>query len=242
MPKNKENTDFKILVALGVIGLGLLIFGPAAYLAWRAVTLSPPAETVVEEAQVDAPVGALGELGSTCGGSDRLPCRPGLKCSSNTDFSKTGVCQKDETAAASQGFAYKQLNEPCALQDYCAPGLFCSDADSGAVCLASDATAPNVLKMKIDGAEPVEGGYAAAVGEMLKLEVQTVNTVEVEAYFIPSAASGEWLKIELSKELAGDYLSAEPIEVKPLMDGQFVVKVKQGKAHAALGLPFASLR
>jgi hypothetical protein len=242
MPKNKDTADFKVLVALGVIGFGLLIFGPAAYLAWKALTFGPPAETVVEETLSDAPVGALGELGSTCGGPDRLPCRPGLTCSTNTDFSKTGVCQKDEQASSAPGIAFRQLNETCAPPDFCAPGLFCSGADPSGVCLASDASSPNILKLKIDGAEPVEGGYAAAVGDKLKLQVGTINTEEIEAYFLPTDPLGERIKISFVKEAAGDYSSIDSLEAKPLMDGQFMVKVMQGKAYAALSLPFATIR
>lgn len=246
MSSKNENTDLKMLAGLGVVGLVLLVLGPVVWLAWSIMSRAPETEAPAIPAQTaPGPVGALGELDSTCGGPSRLPCRPGLRCSTGMDFSKSGTCVKDE-AAAPEGTAKPeaklQLGETCGTE-LCAPGLFCSrqdDAGSTGVCRMSDAQAPNILKFKLVGAEPSAGSYVAAAGTTIYLEVSTVNADKATAYFIPEDPSRDRVAIALKKGQAGEYRSEKGFKAEKGMKGNFQVRVDNGPSYAALDLAFAT--
>jgi len=251
MLRKNDNADLKAFAVLGVIGLIAMIFGPVVWLTWSYMKNLPAARVSTSSTTTaSGPVGPLGELNSTCGGPDRLPCRPGLKCSNGTDYGKTGICIKDYTPAttnvvAPSGPITKQLGEACVQPDYCASGLVCAAGKQGnatttGICQKIDASSPNILKLKLDGAAPLQGKYSAAAGSTIKLDIQTINADRVEAYFVPSDAPAKRQPIALKQGVGGTYQSAADFKVMSKMTGDFTVWVFKGASFAVLSLPFAS--
>jgi len=196
MPRKNENSDLKALAILGGIGLALMVMAPAIWLIWTVMTR--PAESPAPDAKVptaSGPVGALGELDSTCGGPNRLPCRPGLKCSNANDFSKTGVCEKDLVSQPGAR-TYRQLGEACGYSfpqsEDCAPGLVCRMANASStrgLCAKAEKTSPQILKAKLEGAEPSGGEYLVSAKTGLSYSVETANAEVVRALWSPDKGS-----------------------------------------------------
>ena len=107
MPKQENVTDLKVLAVLGVfayllfivltvylIKIGLSEIGDRAELQQMRERFNGASFLEDAPAHPD-PVkpGGLGSEGSVCGGSNRLPCMPGLKCAVSTGESM-GICAK----------------------------------------------------------------------------------------------------------------------------------------------------
>lgn len=213
MPRKNQNTDLKAFAILGVVGLALLVFGPTAWLVWSVMTRPPEVQAPqTATTTVSGPVGALGEMNSTCGGPNRLPCRPGLKCSNGSDYAKTGVCEKDESAAKSGSLVYRQLGEACRYafpsSEDCVPGLICRMANASSTageCAKPENTSPQILKVKLEGAEPANGEYLVSAKTGLSYLVETVNVDTVRALWSPDKGSpGE---TKLLRQAGGTFLN-----------------------------------
>lgn len=242
MPRNNL-ADLKALAVVGAIGFAVFLFGPAAYLTYRAMTRPLPPASAPPVSDVQAPQGRLGEFGSTCGGPSRLPCRPGLLCSSGTDFSKTGVCQKDEGTVGRTAQADRQLGEGC-KEGPCAPGLYCdqsASSEQGWVCRTQTGESPNILKAKLEGSEPIPGGYAAASGTKLKVSVQTANADGVTVLFVPNGADLGQVEVGMEKAPGGGFASKDGFLVADGMSGDFRIRAAAtGTGYSVLDLPFAT--
>jgi hypothetical protein len=109
-----------VLIVLGAIGYVLII--PILILVLILVM-----RFVVKPVQTPTLPGTtttMGESGSRCGGSERLPCRPGYVCSVKPDsWSSTyGECVKDTSPTQPVGV----LGSSCGGDVGCGPGLKCT--------------------------------------------------------------------------------------------------------------------
>ena len=91
MAKEPSTLVFKLLAALGALSIVGMLF--LAAFALRLIQQS-------YETGWKAPTrlnGVLGELGSSCGGTAILPCKPGLTCSSDPNVKESeGVCVEEK--------------------------------------------------------------------------------------------------------------------------------------------------
>lgn len=230
MPQKNDTADLKIFAVLGVIGLMLMIFGPAAWLTYRYMAQQPeisaPASPTTTKTM---PSGPLGELDSTCGGPNRLPCRPGLKCSNGIDYAKTGVCEKDLAAAKSGVPVYRQLGEACRyafpVSEDCAPGLVCLMANASSTpgtCIQPEKTSPQIIRVKLEGAEPASGQYLVSAKKGLSYTVETLNAETVRALWNPDKGSpGE---SKLSRKTGGTFVNPLKGEWKAGVAGTLTIR------------------
>jgi hypothetical protein len=191
-----SGNDLKALAWLGLTGLVLLIALPVVlgYVALVKYT-SVVGQPGLEQERAAAYNEPLGELGSRCGGPDRLPCRPGLACST-TDVKQIGKCEKSPVTG--QKAAAAQLNESCGgvQAPFCVPGLYCKNSAAAGsefkgTCKNFDATAPFISTVKIDGLQPdLGGGYRGKAESQAVINVQAVNASSVSMVLEAKEGSG----------------------------------------------------
>jgi len=120
---------------------GLLILGIIGYLLvlWLVFFLFFKFEKGSDTNTTPNLVGELGAEGSTCGGSARLPCNPGLVCNAQPGSSTAGTCVKDTRDATPPG----EAGEACGGDVGCGPGLLCVATEEGSFCMpVTTSTAP----------------------------------------------------------------------------------------------------
>jgi hypothetical protein len=223
--------DLKIFAWIGLaVMVALMVFpfvlGYFAVVAYRSDILS------AIDKGLPADTGLLGELGSRCGGPDRLPCRPGLECSELADPAAYGRCIRPAWAGARIG----QLNDACGedLPD-CAAGLFCknpSGAEAKGTCSTIDtATDPHIVSVKLDGMSPDNGVYHAVDGTNATVRIQALNADRVSVRLKPKeGAAGTTSTLgEVVKAEGGLFTAA--LEVRKGLDADLVVTARNDKGE-----------
>jgi hypothetical protein len=181
--KNTPVSVKKMLIIAGIFAV-LLIGGT---FVWQAFEGRP------EESAPAAPreLGALGELGSVCGGAARLPCNPGLVCDiGGGEYGvDEGTCVKDEREPAE----LMAEGEPCDQKTRaCGPGLTCDipeGADEGTCVQAPVSTHPFIMSVIPEGMELIGGAYRADPGTEITVRVHAVNVERGEIYLKPLEVS-----------------------------------------------------
>ncbi len=202
MPHDKT-WDLKLYAVLGAVFV-LLVAGAAIVLIVLG-THKPLAPAAGKSSQSASKVtGKLGEISSTCGGPQRLPCRPGLKCSNGDDTQSYGTCVKVVIPSTEGVLAQGQLNEGCNELNACVPGLYCKQG----ICASLESMAPRIQEMLLDGAQLNYGGYMAKPGTTITLNLQTLNAENVTIYYL-SADGSQTKKVEPVAKSAGGKYSAD---------------------------------
>ena len=182
--KKNGSTDLwqlRVLLGLGIVAIFAVLAIPT-YLTIRIMRSDEYVQTRKEALGIDAEQqvssgGLLGEMGSVCGGSKRLPCKPGLVCDAAMDTSSLGACVKDPKAV--KGVIPSQFGEACGDGlPVCGAGLFCrKDAQRNQLqfCSKLNETAPFIVSVKNEGMSPADGGYNSPAGSEVVFHVQTTN-------------------------------------------------------------------
>lgn len=209
--KNPVSADIplKIFAWLGAVAVILMFATLAIFIRVLPVSVPFPAQGDLGQAAYSEP---LGELGSHCGGPERLPCKPGTQCSyAGTDTAQYGVCQPAPTAAGA-ATALSQQDQPCGDSMFCDVGLYCKKIGSGAAfygtCKTVDSLAPFVVSVAMDGMQPdPNGGYRAAAGTKATVRVQTVNAkvLTMELNVVNARVDATQSLGEVKAEGAGKY-------------------------------------
>ncbi|GEM_PF-5396097 len=200
----EHKTSILVLKLFAVLGLlGIMLGAFVMYQVWLVVSkLEPTAHTI-----------PVGELGSSCGGEARLPCRPGLSCSNLVaGATSTGVCEKGASVSSQQSkfgvTDFRQLGETCGENFiFCAPGLYCKKLQTSSACSQIDVAAPQAISIKVVGAQPQQGVYRAPSDTPLLVVVQTRNAKTVEIKLeVKDGWTGSSLLLEATKhDGAGKY-------------------------------------
>lgn len=179
----------------------------------------------------------LGELGSRCGGTARLPCRPGLQCSHDPAVQESeGVCEQPKEAARQVGYrGLRQLGEACGSDaPFCAIGLYCKRLDSqDRACAVFDAGAPRVVSIKVDGATPKDGMYYIASDVPVKLIARVANAESVNMKLdVKDAWAGASLLLKPTKRESSDTYSSM-LTMKQGVEGDISIVVTSQKGETA---------
>ncbi|MFA4954142.1 MAG: hypothetical protein WC641_02425 [Patescibacteria group bacterium] len=238
----------KGLVIWSVVALAILLFIPGLLIMFL---LGRYSDTLIQDiSRTPAPSettnGTLGEKGSTCGGSSRLPCSPGLTCSVELNSPTTGVCQDGKSAAKNNVYRYELAEGASCLSvfDVCAAGLYCkndpeSEGPDGHCTKTTDKT-PQIVQFKLAGAELAAGKYLAKPGTKLSLSVKTLNADKVEAYFIYNDTQKSGIEIKLKRGTGGQYTGEKEFTVEQGMDGTFEFFAYKTNDYSGAVAPFAA--
>jgi hypothetical protein len=204
-------SDLKVLAIVGAIVAVLMFAVPIllGYIVFLKSTTLSGSETNDIVLREDEP---LGEKGSRCGSNAHLPCRPGLICSATAPA--VGVCNEDPGTPV----VYPQLNAECDIVETpsCAPGLICEyTGGTAGTCKPSSSASPHVASVRLDGFQPVQGGYTGAPGDVASAQIQTVNAKSLSVMLV----SGE---------------KKEPLTATESDGGIWKVDVKMPSADAEL--------
>lgn len=202
----ERTTDLKIFIGLGVIGLLVFITLPIIaltqlssivdedgrvkcvnaegapiecegaaklYQSFHEELVSAASQETTAESSSTA---GLGSEGSICGGVDRFPCMPGLRCMVE-EGATTGVCMSNPVEEV---FRVRMKDDACGSSiGWCALGLVCklSPGNSMGVCIDADDESATVLTLTLEGMTHDEDTYRAEVGSDIFTTVQAVNAV-----------------------------------------------------------------
>jgi hypothetical protein len=229
--KNTPVSVKKMLVIAAVFAV-LLIGGT---FVWQAFEGRP------EESAPAAPreLGALGELGSVCGGSARLPCNPGLVCDiGGGEYGvDEGRCVKDERDQAE----LMAEGEPCDQKTRaCGPGLMCDipeGAEEGTCMQAAPFTRPFIMSVIPEGMELISGAYRADPGSKITVRVHAVNVERGEMYLKPLEVSHagvleEEKVADLEAAVAPDEYTAS-FTVEEDLGANLIVVMRNGEGEEA---------
>lgn len=167
--------DLKVLAVIGGAIIALMFCVPFVF-----GFLNARHQTAIKQAAYNQP---LGQEGSGCGGTDRLPCGPGLRCSTSS-IQELGKCVKDENKIQ-RAATYSAVGKACdASRELCAPGSYCKrNNDTSAhwgTCSRFDVEAPFISSVRIENMQlDMSGVYRGAVDTKAKITVQAVNASSV---------------------------------------------------------------
>ncbi|MFZ2804559.1 MAG: hypothetical protein WA001_05040 [Patescibacteria group bacterium] len=174
MPRDNAR-DLKAFAIIGLVGL-VLFLGLATYLGFFVlVHLRTTPNAPQQPAQPSIYDEPLGELGSHCGGSQHLPCRPGLSCSNDPSMPDSmGVCSRGSATGTVEFTG--QPGDACTSGTTCSPGLFCKGlASSAGSCATIADDSPHILSLELGGTQPLAGWYRAKPGTKVTVTVQATN-------------------------------------------------------------------
>ncbi|MCC7357626.1 hypothetical protein IT408_03945 [Candidatus Uhrbacteria bacterium] len=223
MKRGIVGSDIFLLRILFVLGI-VLIFVAFAFTSYLTVRFLPHiSETERDQSIIrdsnsvpETNTGFLGEMGSSCGGVKRLPCKPGLICDAPTDGVSQGSCVKDPKAQ--KGKMPLQFGEVCGADlPVCGPGLFCrEDAQNKGLmfCSKLNEQAPFIVSVKAEGMFPAEGGYHAPAETKITFHVQATNAERV-VFKLDDKILGEAKKNDGGKF---DYVWKIPINLDGVID------------------------
>jgi hypothetical protein len=185
---------------------------------------------------------ALGTLGAQCGGKDRLPCMPGLKCNTPQGqfATMTGVCVKDENAPTNIA---KEGEECDGTAIICEPGFTCQKNGGKGTCvnMLSESKKSFIFSLIPNGAELDGGVYKAAVGTKLHITVEAVNVTGGSLYYLPLTSSKSGVDetdkvapLTPVKDKQNNYEAYFTVQKDTL--GQLVAKM-QGKDGQTVSIP-----
>lgn len=133
-----------VLLILGAIGY----VGIIALFIWLVMVMFKPVKQPALAPTLPGTTATIGELGSRCGGSEGLPCRPGLLCSVKPDTWNTtyGECVTDTRPTHPPGI----LGSVCGGDLGCGPGLLCKHGAASATgtCATVATSTPPVAQPK----------------------------------------------------------------------------------------------
>ncbi len=242
MKTNKNSAKWlEVLAVIGVLGLIALVVIPFLlfFRALRMASLVMPVVTAVVQPVVNN--GSIGELGSQCGGAERLPCRPGLVCSAQAGDLVLGTCVKDPRLVSVE---LRQFGESCGSAfPPCVSGLFCRNSASLApTCAKLNDQAPYIVSIKPEGLAPENGWYRGKAGAHAQVMVQTVNTKKVTLKILPKKSTSFDQAIdggELRKLEGGKYVGDLTL-TKDMAADVFVIVTAESGETAALSINVAS--
>ncbi|MFA5130177.1 MAG: hypothetical protein WC477_04670 [Patescibacteria group bacterium] len=180
----------------------------------------------------------LGTLGAVCGGSNLLPCMPGLVCSTPVDQlkEKEGTCVTDTRTPAKVA---KEGEECDGTDIVCEPGFACQptgqagqDVNGKKECSSIAPDQRSFIMSLVPEGMILNGGvYQAKAGTDIHVVVQALNVSTGDLYFLPATSSksdaGEEDKIsKLSPVQGKDNTYDATFTVKPNMLGSLIVKMK----------------
>ena len=216
MAKKIDTTrELKIYAGIGIAALVLGLVIPSLLLIY-GLNYRPPQELTGQLPQAQPKlVGRLGELGSTCGGKELWPCRPGLQCSNGHAYQSYGTCVKAEASSSTAALPeLKQLGEDCAKDTTaCAPGLYCKQSS----CARFEDQAPRILQMTLEGMQPTAGKYLAKPATTVTVRLQAVNAKEIKISYQPADGSSSRDIAPVKNEKGGKYSAV--FKVDSGMDG-----------------------
>ena len=136
------------------------------------------------EPESNAPV-QLGILGAKCGGPERYPCNPGLKCSISLEDDQInhGICIEDNRLPG----IMVENGEACdGITTVCHPGSSCEENGDGKVCIAStDQDRPFIFSVIPQNMELVRGTHYPADDQEIVIRVRAMNVTEGNLYLKP---------------------------------------------------------
>lgn len=205
MSSSQMHVELKFLAVLGVLAAIAIVSLPIVFSflvlngtipsSLTQIPTTPSVNTASSgHLGVSTSTGGLGELGSQCGGAARLPCKPGLSCSTEPDpLDHMGTCvtatsTKSVTNTTSNP-TYQQVGESCNWpEEVCASGLYCKHGPltTGSACASMDANAPHVSSLKVEGASFEQSIYRIPSSKVAQVSFQVVNGDTVVVKLIPS--------------------------------------------------------
>lgn len=239
----KSPDETKFLKTLAIVGVAALVFAFVtvffvSYVALRTARTTTFQPTASGNGATNGAAGLLGELGSACGGPQRLPCKPGLACSATGGAS--GTCVKD---VSQPSLNFQQYGEACGTNlPPCSAGLFCRKPNAGQAWICDKLTdqAPYIVSIQPEGAQTDAGWYRAAAGSTVHVLVQAVNATHAVLSLIPKGTQTVQILGDMKPEGGGRYSLDLTIPANLQADLMATVNDGQGQT-AALTINLAAL-